>query len=295
MSRKCRVCGKPFRPGFSTQKFCMACWRLAANTDPKEDTMTTTSTELAEREEIVEGELVPYQPRTPATLFRTDDPDVALARMSAIAKTLVDVIERQHLYANIRGKRHITLEGWTTLGGMSGVHAIVTETRVNEAGDGIVAHAEARTLTGQLVGAADGECSRAEQRWRTADPYAIRSMASTRAMSRALRAPLGQIVVLAGYEPAGADEIPAEPVTDAVVDEDAGKGKIPPERQPTAEQWARINELLGQLAEKDPSVDWPQEARRLAGCPGDQMTGTVADMVIDQLARRLDQEREEAA
>jgi hypothetical protein len=117
--------------------------------------MTTTDTEIIE---TTGAELAIYEPRPPATLYHTDDPDLALERMAAIAKTLVDVIERQHLYANIRGKRHISLEGWTTLGGMSGVHAIVTETRLNETGDGIVAHAEARTLAGQLVGAADGEC-----------------------------------------------------------------------------------------------------------------------------------------
>ena len=110
------------------------------------------------------GELELYEPRAPATLFHTDDPDLALERMAAIAKTLVDVVDQRKLFATINGRRFVTSEGWTTLGGMCGVHAIVTETRPNETGDGIVARAEARTLAGQVVGAAESECSRAERR-----------------------------------------------------------------------------------------------------------------------------------
>ena len=231
--------------------------------------------------EIVEaGELELYEPRTPTTLFHTDDPAEALAQMVAIAKPLFDVIERQHLYVNIRGKRHISLEGWATLGAMCGVHAIVTETRPNEAGDGIIAHAEARTLAGQLVGAADGECSRAEQRWRNAEPFAIRSMASTRAMSRALRAPLGQIVVLAGYEPGVAEEMPIEDAT--VVETD--KGKIPPELRPTDEQGQQLRIVLHDLAELDPGRDWKAAALNIAGIPDwGHATATIVGDAIEKL------------
>jgi hypothetical protein len=229
------------------------------------------------------GELELYEPRPPTTLFHTSDPDLAVVRMGAIAKTLVDVIEQKHLYAEIRGKRHITIEGWSTLGGMVGVHAIVTDTRVNETGDGIVARAEARTLAGQLVGGAEGECSRSEQRWKTADPFAIRSMAQTRALSRALRGPLGQITVLAGYEPAGAEEMPQEAVS-----EPEPRSKIPHEQQPTREQLARIGELLVELTKQAPDVDWKARARELAGVPGDMLTATIADSLIDQLRDERD-------
>jgi hypothetical protein len=228
------------------------------------------------------GELELYEPRAPATLFHTDDPDLALERMAAIAKTLVDVVDQRKLFATINGRRFVTSEGWTTLGGMCGVHAIVTETRPNETGDGIVARAEARTLAGQVVGAAESECSRAERRWKTAEPYAIRSMAQTRAISRALRAPLGQIVVLAGYEPAGAEEMSAD-----TVEPEPDHGKIPAERRPSRDQIARIGELLAALQKRDPAVDWPAEARKLAGCPGDQLTGTIADILIGELEEEL--------
>jgi hypothetical protein len=238
----------------------------------------TDTTDTAETVET-SAELELYEPQPPTTLFHTDNPDVALERMGAIAKTLVDVIEQRTLYATINGRRFVTSEGWTTLGAMLGVHAIVTETRPNETGDGIVARAEARTLAGQIVGAAEAECSRAERRWNTAEPYAIRSMAQTRAISRALRAPLGQIVVLAGYEPTGAEEIPTDDTPVASTDKD----RVPPDRGPTREQMDRISHLLTELTENDPGTDWKAEARRIAGVPGDMLTSTIADMLINEL------------
>jgi hypothetical protein len=231
--------------------------------------------------EIAEAELVPYEHApAPITLFGTGDPRVALERMADVATALVDVIESKHLYANIGGRRHITCEGWTTLGGMLGVVPVVTETRPNETGDGIVARVEARTLDGRIVGAAEAECSRVERTWKSRDPFALRSMAQTRAISRALRAPLGQIVVLAGYEPASAEEMPA--------DEPArGAGKIPPELRPSAEQIARINDLVHELAALDPETNWVARARALAGVPGNMLTRTLAGQLIGDLEREL--------
>jgi hypothetical protein len=233
-------------------------------------------------------ELVAYEPDTndppaaPLTLFGTSDPRIALARMAEIATALVDVIEAKKLFANINGRRHITCEGWTTLGGMLGVVPVVTSTRPNDTGDGIVAHVEARTLDGRVVGAAEAECSRAERTWKTRDPFAIRSMAQTRAISRALRAPLGQIVVLAGYEPAGAEEIPA-----TVANETPQASTIRVEHPPTEEQLLQIREHLVQLARQDPDSDWPAKARQFAGVPGNLLTKTIADGLIQWMERML--------
>jgi len=219
------------------------------------------------------GVIERYEPPTPTTLFHTSDPDQALQRMGAVAKTLVDVIEKTKLYATINGHRHITAEGWTTLGGMLGVHAIVTETRANDSGDGIVARAEARTLDGRVVGAAEAECSRAERKWKTVDPFAIRSMAQTRAISRALRAPLGQIVVLAGYKAAGAEETPQdEPQRSAAAPVSA-----------TRDQFDEIKMLLSELDALDPGTDWRARAVEIAGVPGRMLTCAGAVFLIEKL------------
>jgi hypothetical protein len=108
-------------------------------------------------------------------------------------------------------------------------------------------------------------------------------MAQTRAISRALRAPLGQIVILAGYEPTGAEEIPADDTPVASTDKDT----IPPDRRPTRQQMAQISQLLIELAEHDPDTEWKSEARRIAGVPGDMLTSTIADMLIDELNDKL--------
>jgi hypothetical protein len=66
-----------------------------------------------------------------------------------------------------------------------------------------------------VVGAADALCSKSERRWSRADDYAILSMASTRAQSRALRAVVAPIVKLAdpSIQTTAAEEMPDAPVS----------------------------------------------------------------------------------
>jgi hypothetical protein len=245
--------------------------------------------------EVVEGELLPdvIEKSAPITLFGTSDPRVALERMADVAAALVDVIDTQKLYVLISGKKYVRVEGWTTLGGMLGIVPIVTGTRPNDTGDGIVAMVEARTLDGRVVGAAEGECSRAESKWRRSDSYAIRSMAQTRAISRALRAPLGQIFVLAGYEATPAEEMPTD---DARRDENGvrdseqrarTRGPIPDEIKPTDEQREEIVTLLRTLERIKPDVDWGSRCRELAGVPWDMATRTVVQGLIERLQGEL--------
>jgi hypothetical protein len=250
---------------------------LAASERREPEGENTMNTDI----EIVEGETTADTPMAPITLFGTSDPRVALERMADVATALVDVIDTKKLYAGISGKKHITVEGWTTLGGMLGVVPVVTGTRPNDTGDGIVATVEARTLDGRVVGAAEGECSRAESKWKNRDPFAIRSMAQTRAISRALRAPLGQIIVLAGYEATPAEEMPA--------DEEPPRQRSSPAAPVAAkpEQYAEIWRLIERLTELRPGVDWKERARKLAGAPADMLTVTTAQMLLDGLAAKL--------
>lgn len=140
-----------------------------------------------------------------ATLFRSDDPTVVIERATAAADALADVIRQRGLATNIKGKSHVRVEGWQTLGSMLGVTPVCTWTRPLD--NGWEARVEARTLDGRLVGAAEAMCLRSEKRWRTADDYAVRSMAQTRATSKALASPLRFVVTLAGYEGTPAEEM----------------------------------------------------------------------------------------
>jgi hypothetical protein len=155
--------------------------------------------------EEVGAEVVPAETRT---LFRTQDPAEVVERATEAANALRGVLTNQKLTNRISGREHVKVEGWTTLGSMIGVFPVCEWTR--ETPDGYLARVVARTLDGRVIGAAEAECTRSEKRWGDADPYAIRSMAQTRATSKALRAPLGFIVTLAGYEATPDEEIPRE-------------------------------------------------------------------------------------
>jgi hypothetical protein len=235
----------------------------------------TTITDIVEA-----GELELYElPAVPTTLFGSD-PRRAVARMADVAAVLFDIVHSQKLSVQVNNREYLTAEAWSALGALVGVTPVVCWVNPNETGDGYIARVEARTLDGRVIGAAESECSRAESRWKTRDSFQLRSMAQTRGVSRALRAALAVIPVLAGYE-AGSSEEMADIVDDAEPELD--HGKIPAERQPTAEQQARIGKLIHQLAERDPDRDWRREARRIAGCPSNMLTATIAAELIDRL------------
>lgn len=176
--------------------------------------------------EVVGTDLEVLAP-APASLFHTDDPVEVLDKASAVATALASVIDRQNMFVSIRGKKHVTIDGWQTLGSMLGVTAVVVSTSEISEGDW-EARAEARTLDGRVVGAADAMCCKAEGgNWGPkATSNARRAMAQTRAMSRALRGPLGFVVNLAGYQATAAEEMPTTdpvppvvPLTDAAIAE----------------------------------------------------------------------------
>ena len=135
-------------------------------------------------------------------------PNERVTQATEIANALAPVIAQKKLYATISGRRFVTYEGWTTLGALVGVFPVLAWTRPIEGG--WEARVEARTYAGAVIGAAEAQCTRSESSWKTRDDYALRSMAQTRAGSKALRMPLGFIMALAGYEATPAEEMAHE-------------------------------------------------------------------------------------
>jgi len=160
------------------------------------------TTELITTDGVIEDQ-------QPITLFGTADPVAVVERASTVATALADVLKQKHLVSRIGNRDHVQVEGWTLLGSMLGVFAEVEWTR--EVTGGWEARAVARTLAGRTVGAAEAMCTKSEKTWSNRDDYAIRSMAQTRAVSKALRHPLGFIVELAGYSATPAEELNDEP------------------------------------------------------------------------------------
>ena len=172
--------------------------------------------------EVLEGQVL----EAPVTLFGTNDPVAVVERASTVATALAEVIKKRKLTSRISGKEHVQVEGWTLLGSMLGVFAEVEWSKPTD--NGWEARAIARTLGGQVVGAADAMCTRGESSWSRRDEYAIRSMAQTRAVSKALRLPLGFIMHLAGYSATPAEEL---------TDEQPGRGEqVQPKMEPGPRQ-----------------------------------------------------------
>lgn len=172
-----------------------------------------TEAEIIHDAEVIGTEI---EPVTHGNLFRTEDPVEIIRRASETADALAAVLRDRNLTSNIQGRQYVKVEGWTLLGTMLGVFPVIEWTRPIDGG-GWEARVEARTLSGQVVGAAEAQCSRSEKEWgpnptkgKMRDDYALRSMAQTRAVSKALRGPLGFVVTLAGYEATPAEEMPSE-------------------------------------------------------------------------------------
>lgn len=141
-------------------------------------------------------------------------PEQVTAGGHQIATHLADMIKQQKLSVQINGKEFVTAEGWTTMGAMLGVFPNVEWTKKLETGADETAWEARVTITdknGRAVGSGEAMCSSKElmlgrPRWK--DEYAIRSMAQTRAISKAYRLPFSWIMKLAGYEVTPAEEMP---------------------------------------------------------------------------------------
>jgi hypothetical protein len=171
-------------------------------------------------------------------VIRAEQPEEILAKAHQIARPLANLIEQAGLAKNLGGNRkHVEVGGWQAAGTMLGAlggQALHAETvwtrivrdpasgeplrrsvRITKQGstaefDGYdwEACVEVRTPAGVVVGRAEAMCSRTEKTWANRDDYAVRSMAETRAESRAYRRAIGWVVHLAGYNPTPAEEIP---------------------------------------------------------------------------------------
>jgi hypothetical protein len=220
--------------------------------------------------EVEEDNLPAIREAAPVNLFGTDDPSEVIRRATSVADQLKTVLRDQKLITNISGKEHVRVEGWTLLGTMLGVFPVCEWTR--QVDNGWEARVEARTLSGAVVGAAEAECLRSEKMWSSRDDYAIRSMAQTRATSKALRQPLGFVVSLAGFDPTPAEEMPSS--SGAGFPRDAGStqtstGPAPEVRHdndplPVPTSWAKITEYASAYDEETYKVfgEFTDAARR---------------------------------
>lgn len=190
-------------------------------------------------------DLVVREPTPPAAgLFNTDNPKLVIKKATEAADVLKDVVSKKGLIKNISGREYILVEGWTALGAMVGVSAKTEYTR--QVDDGWEAAVVVVNAHGMEIGRAEAQCLRAERNWKNRDDFAIRSMAQTRAMGKALRMPLGFIAVLAGYEATPAEEMP-EVIDDVPFEETPAE---PASTYVDESKVAALLELAAQLGEE---------------------------------------------
>lgn len=137
-------------------------------------------------------------------------PAAVVAAAQEQAQALQRIIEQAGLSVNIGGSKHLKFEAWQTLGRFDRTTAAVGWTKPihNRANDIIGYEARAEVFQdGQMISAAEAQCTIDEANWKNKELWQLRSMAQTRACAKALRNVLYWIVVLAGYSATPAEEM----------------------------------------------------------------------------------------
>ena len=136
-------------------------------------------------------------------------PNAVVQDAQAKADMLYSVVEKQYLYQEIRGKKYLTLEAWELLGKFCNLTATVEWVHPVELWEskGFEARVEIKDNEGKVVSTAESMCMNDEDTWKGKPMFQIKSMAQTRAMSKAYRMCLSFIVSLAGYAASPADEM----------------------------------------------------------------------------------------
>jgi hypothetical protein len=262
--------------------------RQPEHDEKEEPQMTIADTEILEPELPEPDEPDEQLPAVRGNLFATTSPETFLVRAAETASVLAKAVNDRGLYTTIRGRKHVHVGGWTLLGSLLGVFPITVWTRKLD--DGWEARVEARTRAGELVGAAESMCTTKETKWRNADEYAIRSMAATRATSKALRLPLGFIFELEGFDATPFEEIPVDETTEPTHGETVKRRRpdlIRDEDKPTETQVTELLGLLEKLGAARPEVDWKARAKELAGTSADMLTAESMEALLGKLKDEL--------
>ena len=129
--------------------------------------------------EVLTGELVETVPRARPCSRPTTPPKSSPAPTTSPKSSKAP--SRKHII-KVGRSEHLMIEAWTTVGSTLGISPYVVWSKPLPGGNGWEARAEARTVDGRIVGAAEAMVTREERNWTRAEDYALRSMAQTRAM-----------------------------------------------------------------------------------------------------------------
>ena len=152
--------------------------------------------------------LVPTDaPAVSLGVIHSTSPKGLVAAATEAADALAAVIAQKGLFNTIQGRKHVRVEGWTTLAAMLG--CLPREAAIVRRDDGTYeATVElVRISDGTVLTRASAECGGTERTWKDRADYARRSMAATRATSKVCRLAFSWVMALAGYEATPAEEL----------------------------------------------------------------------------------------
>jgi len=185
------------------------------------------------------------------------NPATVVSEAKLAAKALKDVIDNKPKKVIINGRRYLEFDDWQLLGAFYGVTAKVLDTKeiLDDKSKviGFLAKAVA-VKDGVEIAAAEAECLSYENNWKYKafnQRFMLRSMAQTRACSKALRNCLAWIVVLAGYASTPAEEMIA---VETSANEDYKESKTYKTLMRIAERKDKVKEVEKLLEEAD-SID----------------------------------------
>lgn len=196
------------------------------------------------------------------------EPEMAVAYAKRAAAALQSVIVEGSGFVKIQGKKHITIEGWQVLAAATN-HSIEVEwSRPMEEPKGAwEARAVVRDVSGQTVAAGEAMASPDERAPWTRNAYSIRSMAQTRAMSRAAASRLRYIPTLAGFSGTPAEEMPGDTQMPK-----AGKAE-----ELWAQRYRELHALYGEQHPKMGKQRLKDELHRLIKSAGVETATDLAD------------------
>lgn len=126
------------------------------------------------------------------------------------AKALGKVMDQKEKKVVINHKRYLEVDDWTLLGHFFGLSPATDWTRPVEFGSARGWEARAKVVhrsSGAEISAAEAMCLNDEERWAKRPMHQLRSMAQTRAQSKALASCLRWVAQLGGFQGTPAEEV----------------------------------------------------------------------------------------
>lgn len=138
------------------------------------------------------------------------NPAAQIAYAKASSQALMDIVNTKKDKLEINGKTYLTFEDWQTVARFYNCTVTTEWTRPMISGKNFVGYeARAKVIDreGKELSAAEAACTIQEKRWANRDRFQLRSMAQTRAGSKALRNVFAWVVIMAGYSGTPAEEV----------------------------------------------------------------------------------------